>query len=57
MDISIFKFDSVVFDNIFILMYGKYNVLKEVLDVFKLVGFNFVVFLLLYIFDGKMEGL
>lgn len=56
-DISIFKFDSVVSDNIPISTYGKYNAPKETLDVLKSAGFNLAVLSSSHIFDGKVEGL
>ncbi len=56
-DISIFKFDSVVSDNIPISTYGKYNAPKEALDVLKSAGFNLAVLSSSHIFDGKVEGL
>ncbi|AEM73615.1 CapA family protein [Caldicellulosiruptor acetigenus] len=56
-DLSIFKFDSVVSDNIPISTYGKYNAPKEALDVLKSAGFNLAVLSSSHIFDGKVEGL
>ncbi|ADQ46019.1 Capsule synthesis protein, CapA [Caldicellulosiruptor kronotskyensis 2002] len=56
-DLSIFKFDSTITDNIPVSTYGKYNAPKEVLDVLKSAGFNLAVLSSSHIFDGKVEGL
>ena len=56
-DLSIFKFDSTITDNIPVSTYGKYNAPKEALDVLKSAGFNLAVLSSSHIFDGKVESL
>lgn len=56
-DLSIFKFDSTITDNIPVSTYGKYNAPKEVLNVLKSGRFNLAVLSSSHIFDGKVDGL